>query len=277
MSSGRAPNSIGNALLQEADQLSMFGADASPEEVDALRGADGRLPSDAFRRLRAANATRGPGRPLGAVNKRSERLAAEVIHRFGDPVLGGASLYAMPLDQLCEMLLVADGTQEREERMEELTGALSAQVNELAKAVSVAARSGQADQLGDAASKLADAAESLEQLGKTRGRAGALALQALNLQLAARKFVGEYVHAKRPVAVDMTVKRDGVLVMPGAAIDSAAPAFVQQALDAGLRSGKLDADMVGRLEFHNNRLIDPEGEVEDADFAPIDGGDGDDA
>lgn len=265
-------SSLARALHNEANQLSMFGADASPEELDALR-EHGRLPADAFRRLRARNETRKPGRPLGAVNKRSERLAAEVIHRFGDPVLGGASLYAMPLDQLCEMLQVADGSQERAERTQELTEALTVQVAELAKAVRDAAKKGDIRDIEKAADRIADAAESLEAVSKSSGKAGALALQALNVQLMARRFVGEYVHAKRPTAVDLTVKRDGVLVMPGARTASGEAEFVKDQLATAMGAGTIDADSVARLEFRDGKLTDPEGEVEEAEFEPVEGGD----
>lgn len=256
--------------------MSLLGADAGPEEIDALRGESGRLPSDAFRRLRAQNGKRPAGRPLGAINKRSERLAAEVIHRFGDPVLGGAALYAMPLDQLCELLQIADGSMERAEQTQELTAQLAAQVAELSAAVLLAARTGDAAELTKAADRIADAAESLEAVSKSSGKAGALALQALNVQLMAQRFVAEYVHAKRPTAVDVTHKSDGLLIMPRTG-GGAEAEFAKDALNAALKSGKLQPDQVARLEFKDGRLVDPEGEVEDADFEPVPSEDGDDA
>lgn len=253
----------------------MFGADASPEELDALRDESGRLPSNAFRLLRRQNGKRGPGRPLGAVNKRSEGLAKLVIQQFGDPVLGGASLYAMPLDQLCEMLLVADGTQERAERTEELTSALAAQVAELSDAIGLAVRRGDVADLNKAADRLADAAESLENVSKSSGKAGALALQALNVQLMARRFVAEYVHSKRPVAVEVSHKTDGVLVMPrtGGGEDAA---FVRDKLGGMIAAGRIEADQVARLELRDGRLHDPDGEIADAEFDEVGAGDSDD-
>lgn len=267
-------SSLARALHSEteAHQLSLLGADASPADIDALRGENGRLPVDTFRRMRAQK-TGKPGRPLGAVNKRSEALAKLVIHEFGDPVLGGASLYAMPLDQLCEMLQVADGSMERAEQTQELTEALSGQVAELAKAVRDAAKRGDVKEIEKAADRIADAAESLEAVSKANGKAGSLALAALNVQLMARRFVAEYVHAKRPTAVDVTVKRDGVLVMPGSASGGDAE-FVQQALGGAMKRGAIDVDTVQRLEFRDGRVIDPEGEIEDAEFEPVDGGEG---
>lgn len=272
-----APNSLGRALHNEADQLSMFGADASPAELDALRGADGRLPSDAFRRLRAANGQRGVGRPLGSVNKRSAKLAQMVIEQFGDPVLGGASLYAMPLDQLCEMLLVADGTAERMEEQAALTEALVAQVRELGQAIGQAAKMGTTPELSNAAGRLADAAESLENVSKSRGKAGALALQALNLQLMAKRFVAEYVHSKRAVAVDVTHRSDGLLVMPGrGGATSEEAELVKDQLNNLVKSGRIEADQVARLVWNDGRLSDPEGELVDADFTEIAEDSGDD-
>lgn len=275
-----APNSIGRALIAEADMISMMGADASAAEVDALRGPDGRLPKDAFRRLRAANGKREGGRPLGSVNKRSERLAAEVIHRFGDPVLGGASLYAMPLDQLCEMLLVADGTQERAEAQQALIEKLVEQVADLGGAVKIAARTGQAELLEEAAGRIAAATESLAEAAKSSGKPGALALQALNLQLMARRFVAEYTHSKRAVAVEVSHKSDGLLVMPGrGGATSEEAALVRDQLNALVGTGKIEADQVARLEWRDGRLSDPDGEIADAEFSELDltkSGDGDD-
>jgi hypothetical protein len=273
MSSGGS--SLARALHNEADQLSMFGADASPAELDALRDEHGRLPPDTYRRLRARPAGKRAGRPLGSVNKRSEQLAKLVIQEFGDPVLGGASLYAMPLDQLCEMLLVADGSAERSERLEDLAAQVTAQVAVLTKAVLLAAKAGRAEELAAAAGKLATAAESLGELSAKSNKPGGLALQALNVQLMARRFVGEYVHSKRAVAVDVTHRTDGLLVMPGAGQAGGEAAFVQASLNTLMKAGKIEPDQVARLEFRDGRLIDPDGEIEEADFDPIDGEDSD--
>jgi hypothetical protein len=176
----------------------------------------------------------------------------------------------MPLDQLCEMLLVADGSKERAERNEELTEALAAQVAELTRAVGLAARVGNAADLTKAAQSLADAADSLEQVSKSSGKAGGLALQALNVQLMARRFVAEYVHSKRPVAVEVSHKTDGVLVMPrtGSSEDAG---FVRDKLGALIAAGRIEADQVARLELRDGRLHDPDGEIEDAEFDEVGG------
>lgn len=262
------PSSLARALRSEADQLSMFGVDASPEDIDALRDENGRLPVNAYRLLRSKTGKRGAGRPLGAINKRSEGLAKLVIQQYGDPVLGGAALYSMPLDQLCEMLLIADGSQERAEQVEELTSALAAQVAELTRAVGLAARTGQADELAKAAGNLADAADKLQDVSKSSGKAGALALQALQVQLTARRFVSEYVHSKRPVAVEVSHKTDGVLVMPRSG-GSADAGFVRDKLSAAIAAGRIEAEQVSRLELRDGRLHDPDGDIADAEWDEI--------
>lgn len=78
--------------------------DMEPEQLDMLRDDKGRLPEDVFRRIRQ----RGRGRPPGAANKRNADLAKLVAQQHGDPVLFMASLYSTPLDQLVELMLVAD-------------------------------------------------------------------------------------------------------------------------------------------------------------------------
>ena len=47
---------------------------------------------------------RGPGRPPGARNKRTESLAAQVERLFGNPVLRAAALATMPIDEMVQQL-----------------------------------------------------------------------------------------------------------------------------------------------------------------------------
>ena len=49
-------------------------------------------------------AKRGPGRPVGARNKRTESLAAQVERLFGNPVMRAAALASMPVDELAAAL-----------------------------------------------------------------------------------------------------------------------------------------------------------------------------
>lgn len=270
MSSGAS--SLEKAFHNEASQLSLLGADSDAAQLDAMRGEDGKLPADAFRRLRHAErgGQRGPGRPLGALAKRSEQLAKLVMSECGDPVLGMGKLYAMPLDQLCELILIADGTAERSADLEEMTAALGEQVAALCKSLRNKPIVTEGSEFRKAADRLADAAEKLEAVAKrVQGKPGQIALAALNIQLAARKSVAEYVHSKLPTKVDLTVRRDGVLVMPGLTADDTLR-DVQSQLNTAMKNEVIDAETVARLEFKDGRVVDPEGEIEDAEFYPVD-------
>lgn len=79
-------------------------AGMEPEQLDMLRDDKGRLPEDIFRQMRQ----RGRGRPPGAANKRNTDLARLIAQQHGDPVLFMASLYSTPLDQLVELMMIAD-------------------------------------------------------------------------------------------------------------------------------------------------------------------------
>ncbi len=56
---------------------------------------------------------RGPGRPKGARNKRTEELARYILGRYRDPLIGLASIISTPIEQLakdlaCSRLEAAD-------------------------------------------------------------------------------------------------------------------------------------------------------------------------
>ncbi|MFX4085618.1 hypothetical protein ACKU27_11000 [Sphingobium yanoikuyae] len=96
------PSSLEKAMRAVTGESITAGME--PEQLDMLRDEKGFLPSDVFRRMRQ----RGPGRPAGARNKRNDDLAKLVAQQHGDPVLFMASLYSTPLDQLVELMLIAD-------------------------------------------------------------------------------------------------------------------------------------------------------------------------
>lgn len=74
--------------------------DAEPQ--GELLAASLGLPETA--RSRALAVKRGPGRPPGARNRRSESLAQQVERLFGSPVLRAAALAMMPVDELAAAL-----------------------------------------------------------------------------------------------------------------------------------------------------------------------------
>lgn len=250
-----APSSLEAAFRDEATGGALAGIDADPEQLDLLRDENGRLPSNVFRLLRAGKAVKtGPGRRAGSRNKRNKQLAKLICQQHGDPVMFMASVYATPLDQLVEMLRIADNSAEREEQLVGLIGRLEEAVARIiAKGAVDAAVSRQIDQLVD---RLIDVAKLLQV------KPGELALRALATQVTAARETAPYVHGKQPISVDVTGKVDGVLIIPGIN----APAGV----DHGELKKAIDQGGLDRLDFEGMRILPP---VEEAEFEDAAGDD----
>lgn len=255
MSSGG--NSLATAFEAEVGAPSVLGAGTTAEQLDLLRQGDGKLPDNVFQMARAAE--RRQGRPKGSQNKRSTDLAKLLASKFPDPVQFQASIYAMPLDQLCELLLVADGTIARQRQIDEMLAELTKQVAKLAKDAKKAGAS------ADAIERLADACEALEAAARrSQGKPGDVALKALNLQLAAARTVSEYWHSKKPVEAVVRHQSDAVLVLPAAqagadfgAVDDTTR-LAGQLLAKALASGALTGDQIAGLQLQDGRLVDAE-------------------
>lgn len=240
------------ALQAEAGTLT--GVDADAEQLDLLRDGAGQLPNDIFRRMRSG-AQRG--RPPGSANKKTQQLAKLIVQKSGDPVEFMASIYAMPLDQLCELLMIADGSRDREQRLGEGLG-------ELQRIVGTALREGIAngtlsEERIDRLEKLLDKIE--DDFRVLKAKPGELALKALITQRDAAREVAQYVHSKMPVAVDMTVRPDVILNIPGLTDAAALQEFVN--------GGELSAESLEALEYTPFTEVgeddgDPEGEGADA-------------
>ena len=238
----------------------ILGVSSDARQMDLLRGEDGKLGSNVFRLARQEpEKARGPGRPKGATNKRTESLAKLIAHKYGDPVEFQAAIYHMPLDQLCELILIADGTKERADQLREMLGDLSKRIRELA----AASRGHEA--AVESVDRLADACEALECVArKGAGKPGDVALKALNLQLAAARAVSEYVHSKKPVEHKVDVSADMVLVMPAAGqragfeeIDAA----TRQASDIiarALTQGEITPELLAGMTLRDGQLVDAE-------------------
>jgi hypothetical protein len=228
---GAEPSALMKAMTAEAG--TMLGVDADTEQLDLLRGEDGRLPSDIFRRMRE-NAERGVGRPAGSGNKRTQALAKLIVHKFGDPVEAMASIYSMPLDQLCELLMIADGSREREHlmamRLDELETLLS---RVLAGEVSLT------DKQIERLKVLVDRVQN--DFRVLKAKPGELALKALLLQRDSAREVAQYVHSKMPVAVDVTMRPDVILNIPGLTDAAALQDFVN--------APELTSDQLEALEY----------------------------
>lgn len=107
-------------------------AGMEPEQLDLLRDGRGKLPADVFQRMRVQ--ARGRGRPVGARNKRTDDLARLIAQQHGDPVMFMASLYSTPLDQLIELMIIADPGTKSAKKGDIVAKALAVQL-QAAKAV----------------------------------------------------------------------------------------------------------------------------------------------
>lgn len=174
-----------------------------PRELELFRQEDGTLPRGSIQLVR------GRGRPKNAKNKRSKKIADYYVQRYGDPLDAIGQMANTPLRQLVELLIEADGGEERERR---LLSAVDEAVDHIKNIRSlsgdIASQRELAENLADAINKLASAA------AKISGKPGKLALDALALQMQAQFRALEYVHGKQPIAVDVRRTADVVLVAP---------------------------------------------------------------
>jgi hypothetical protein len=210
----------------------------SADQLDMYRGEDGKLPSDTFRRMRIEARTRG--RPPGSRNRANVDLAKLICREGGDPQLFLARVYGTPLDQLVEMLLVAEGVPEREERLFELIGAAEKLVN---RAI--------VESWGEAKLKVVTKAmEAIERAASSlKSKPGDIALKALGQQIAAAKEVSPYVHSKKPVDVTVTHKRNVIMMpAPQAAVDDPIDAVMRRTVEA-LSNGDIDPARIMDMRF----------------------------
>lgn len=259
------------ASALEPEQQALFGAGADAAAIDAHRGADGRLPATIFRDLRGDPAARSRGRPPGSRNKRGSDLSKLILQMHGDPVLAMASIYATPLDQLVEMLLIADGSQARQGELQHL-------IETLTEEIALTVRIAKANVSDDTLRELAKACGKLEQACNTlQGKPGDLAMKALNAQLAAAREVATYVHSKKPTEQHVKVSTDGVLVMPSRDAGGDFDALHADTKDSGqiindaLRAGAIEAADLGSMQLIDGRLI-VDGEFVEVSDEDDDGG-----
>ncbi len=257
----------------------VLGLPSDPTQLDLLRNDEGKLPANVFRLVRQEpEKARGRGRPKDSRNKVSDQLAKLIGHKYGDPVEFQASIYAMPLDQLCELILVADGTMERREKLDEMLLDLAGRIKELSRGN----RNGDNRESID---RLADACEALENVARSgAGKPGDIAIKLLNLQLLAASRVAEYVHSKKPT--EHKVEFDNLPTLMMAAPHrpeqfDAADQEVRRAADLlarAMKQGRIDAHDVVGLEFRDGQFIQDGEFVEvDDEAGDAEDSDGDDA
>jgi hypothetical protein len=216
-----------------------------PSQLELLRREDGSLP------VGAISMVRGRGRPKGARNKRSKRVADYYVSRFGDPLDAIGQMANTPLRQLIEVLMEADGSAEREARLLEGVDQAVEHIKSL-KLMPGEAGDKIADKLADAIDKLAYAASRIS------GKPGKLALDALALQMQAHFKATEYVHGKQPISVEHAGKVDLTIFAPELLKQHGIDATeLQRAVDErGLEA--FDADSMKLLEH-----------VEDVEFSEV--------
>ena len=233
------------------------GGAADAGQLDLLRDGAGKLPGNVFQLIRAGRATgAGAGRPPGAGNKRNKKLAEMICSRSGDPVLFMSDVYAMPLDQLVEMLRIADGSEEREARLIMIAEQVESLVASVLKKTVI--DGSQVEKLSDLVERLADMAKEL------KSRPGALALGALQVQLQAARATAEYVHGKQPISVHVKGKADMVLLIPG---------LNAPVLGAGELAQAVEKYGVECIDVEGMRLLPNPDEDEDGDGSDEGGGD----
>jgi hypothetical protein len=176
-----------------------------PQQVEMFRQKDGSLSPGAI------HVVRGRGRPPGARNRRSKKVADLYVQRYGDPLDAIGQLANTPLRQLIEVLMEADGSAAREARLLEGVEEALAHI----KALSNRNWTGDINTSRELATDLADAIDRLALAAeRISGKPGKLALDALALQMQAHVKALEYVHGKQPIAIDIRNRADVVVVAP---------------------------------------------------------------
>lgn len=253
--SSSQPSSI-EAAFRDQCGGSILGVDASPEQLDLLRGDDGKLPQDVFRKMRVQERT-GPGRKPGSRNKANADLAKLICQQHGDPVLFMASVYSRPLDQLVELMLIADSTAEREERLLEVVDKIDEKMKFLTPLL-VMNDPKIVNNITNLLDRLVDIAKGL------KSKPGDIAIKALNTQLAAAKSVAEYTHSKKPVEIDANVKLDGMIVMPPASPGDGMAQMLQNVAKA-INDGTIDPLQLADMRLIEGEFVEVRAEEDDED------------
>lgn len=237
--------------------VGIFGAEASPEQLDLLRDDNGKLPQNVFSMVRA----RGPGRPKDAINKASRDLAKFTLHKYGCPVEYMASVRSMPLDQMTHALMEAEGYSEREEKLFKLIDSIEEIQVQAFKENWTEAKLKLLDRMLDRVEKAASS---------MKAKPGDLAVKALSLQLAAARDEARYVRSQMPVQATVTHKSDGTILMGGAVTSAewqggqGPVGEVLRQIESAVKNGDIDASRLSDI-----RIVDAEyhvvGDDDDSD------------
>ena len=217
------------------------------QQLEMLRDGEGNLSRHNI------HLVRGRGRPPGAKNKRTKKVADYIVAKFGDPVDVLGALTTTPLRTLVDVLMEADGGAEHRDKLTEMVEEAVSAIKDLRRlSANQDARDSAAD-LEDAIEKLARAAQAIN------GKPGKLALDALSLQIAAATKLLEYVHGKQPISIEVAGKADLVIFAP--------EILKQHGIDAGELQAAVESGGLERFDAESMKLLPPV----DAEFSEIDG------
>jgi hypothetical protein len=189
----------------------------------------GRITADGLARAR------GAGRPAGAKNKRTEKIARYFVHKYGDPIDIAGNIITTPLETLVATIRQAD----QGDRSEELD---------------------RLERVIDKLAKLGSDPKDIDKLYRklmafmSRGEIDAMQVAEWWRKIFADAFT--YVHGRQPTSIEVAERKDAVLIIPGIN----APTDVSQVdLAAAIEQRGL-----GALDFAGMKLIE-DGQFEDAE------------
>lgn len=177
---------------------------------------------------------RGAGRPAGAKNKRTEKVAKYFVHKYGDPIDIAGGIITTPLEVLVATIRQAD----QGNRSEELD-----RLERLADKMAVHLEKG-------------DASKLYRKLMQYMSRREIDAMEVAEWWRKIFVDAFTYVHGRQPTSIEVAERKDAVLIIPGIN----APTDVSQVdLAAAIEKRGLAA-----LDFAGMKLVE-DGEYEDAE------------
>lgn len=200
-------------------------------QLNLLRSeGDGRIDADGIRTIR------GRGRPANSRNKRNQKVAQMIVHKFGDPMDALGNFAAMPLEDAVAFIRHADDP-DRDDEFDRIMHAVSILCTRVDK---------------EMAQSLSGA------LVKFMGRKRISADDVLAMQLRIQQDLMTYVHGRQPISVDVREKTDAVVIIPGI---NAPTDVSQQQLAEAINQRGLDA-----IDFEQMKLVAP---PVDAEFSEV--------
>ncbi len=218
-----------------------LGVDMDAEQLDLLRGEDGKLPANVFQLARK----RGPGRTPGSPNRKSAEYVKYFVHKYGDPVDYLGSTFSMPLDQAVELVLAAENYPDREARLLRMCDEA---VEAMAKAISEGWS-------GERMKAVVRMVESVERAANgMKAKPGDIAVKIWLLQKDAAKEAAQYIRSKKPTEHVVDANLDFRAFFVGSHGDHLEPE--QRALANA--ADAVNKGLIGEGDLKELRIIDGE-------------------